>query len=217
MWTGLVSHDDRYAFQTEMTFMTTNTEIPMAERYRALVFVSMLLLVLAMPAAVALAQDTEADFEPYPLRPADTSSPRDTLRSFLTNVQQVVEAWRRGEPWTVTRYRAQVRALQTLDFSTTPDGSSWSVRALRAVLLKEILDRIPLPPDDEIPGDAEVADGAITTWTIPDTKITIRRIEHGPRAGEFLFSTDTVRRLDRLYQMAKHLPYNPGATVGLYE
>ena len=217
MWTGLVSHDDRYAFQTEMTFMTTNTEIPMAERYRALISVSMLLLALAMPAAVALAQDTEADFEPYPLRPADTSSPQDTLRSFLTNVQRVVEGWRRGEPWTVTRYRAQVRALQTLDFSTTPDGSSWSVRVLRAVHLKEILDRIPLPPDDEIPGDAEVADGAITTWTIPDTKITIRRIEHGPRAGEFLFSTDTVRRLDRLYQLAKHLPYKPGATVGLYE
>ncbi len=177
----------------------------------------MLLLAFAMPAAVALAQDTEADFEPYPLRPADTSSPRDTLRSFLTNGQRVVEGWRRGESWTVTRYRAQVRAFQTLDFSTTPDGSSWSVRALRAVLLKEILDRIPLPPDDEIPGDAEVADGAITTWTIPDTKITIRRIEHGPRAGEFLFSTDTVRRLDRLYQLAKHLPYKPGATVGLYE
>ncbi|MDJ0834627.1 MAG: mechanosensitive ion channel family protein, partial [Gammaproteobacteria bacterium] len=201
----------------EKTFMTKNTEISMAACSRAIKSTSLLLLALLMPASVVLAQGTGADFEPYPLRPADTSSPRDTLNSFLTNTKRVVEGWRQGEPWTVTRYRAQVRALQTLDFSTTPDGNSWSVRALRAVYLKEILDRIPLPPEDEIPGDAEVLDDAITTWTIPDTRITIRRIEDGARAGEFLFSTDTVRRLDRLYRLTKHLPYKPGATVGVYE
>ena len=39
----------------------------------------------------------------------------------------------------------------------------------------------------------------------------------GPRAGEFLFSADTVQRLDRLYRQSKHLPYKPGATAGIYE
>ncbi len=34
---------------------------------------------LAVP--VAIAQDTEADFDPDPLRPANTSNPRATLRS----------------------------------------------------------------------------------------------------------------------------------------
>ncbi len=85
------------------------------------------------------------------------------------------------------------------------------------LFLKEILDRIELPPEDEIPGDGECADGTITQWTIPDTRITIQRIEDGPRAGEFLCSADTVQRLDRLYRQAKHLPYQPGATVGVYE
>ncbi|MDJ0807811.1 MAG: mechanosensitive ion channel [Gammaproteobacteria bacterium] len=204
------------AHQMEKTLLTS-TKDSITTYHRALVFISLLLLALLMPAPALFAQDTVSDFEPYPLRPADTSSPRDTLHSFRSNVKRVFDGWRQGEPWTVTRYRAQVRALQTLDFSTTPDGNSWSVRALRAVHLQEILNRIPLPPDDQIPGDADLEDGAIKSWTIPNTRITIRRIEDGPRAGEFLFSTDTVRRLDRFYQLSKHLPYQPDAMVGVYE
>lgn len=80
-------------------------------------------------------------------------------------------------------------------------------------MLKEILDRIALPPDDKVPGDTEIADGTITRWTIPDTSITIARIESGPRAGEFLFSADSVQRLHRFYAHAKHLPYKPGPRV----
>ncbi|MGI9263753.1 MAG: hypothetical protein ACR2QU_02415, partial [Gammaproteobacteria bacterium] len=85
------------------------------------------------------------------------------------------------------------------------------------MLLKEILDRLELPPDDRIPGDAEVAAGDVTRWTIPDTTIRIERIEDGPRAGEFLFSADSVQRLHRLYRHAKHLPYQSVVEVGIYE
>ena len=91
------------------------------------------------------------------------------------------------------------------------------MRTERLSLLKEVLDRIELPPESEIPGKAEVADGALTQWTIPDTSITIERIAQGPQAGQFLFSADTVERLDRLYRNTKHLPYKPGATGGWYE
>jgi len=114
-------------------------------------------------------------------------------------------------------YRAYFRSLATLDFSTTPDGDSRMVRAQRLMLLMEVLNRIELPPDHEIPGDAEVEDGTITQWTIPDTSITIERIEHGLRSGEFLFSADTVQRLERLYRHVKHLPYKPGVSTGWYE
>jgi MscS family membrane protein len=84
-------------------------------------------------------------------------------------------------------------------------------------MLKEVLDRTEVPPDNEIADDTEVSDGSVTRWTIPDTRITIARIEDGPRAGEFLFSSDTVQRLHRLYRHVKHLPYKPGAPIGLYE
>ena len=73
------------------------------------------------------------------------------------------------------------------------------------LFLKEILDRIELPPDSEIPGEEEVADKekAITRWTIPNTRIMIARVEEGPRAGEFLFTAETVSRLDQFYERAK--------------
>ncbi len=64
--------------------MVRMTERPVARLSRVLLPVSLLLLVLVTSAPVALAQDTKADFDPYPLRPADTSSPRDTWRVFST-------------------------------------------------------------------------------------------------------------------------------------
>ena len=58
---------------------------------------------------------------------------------------------------------------------------------------------------------------ALTHWTIPNTRITIAKIEEGPRAGVFLFTAETVDRLREFYDGAKALPYKPGASVGLYE
>jgi MscS family membrane protein len=131
-------------------------------------------------------------------------------------MNQAIDAWRRGALDEVSD-RASMSAMDALDFSMTPHSSAWSVRIERALLLKEILDRIELPPAEEIPGDDEVADGTITEWIIPDTRITIARIEDGPRAGEFLFSAATVQRLATFYKLAKDLPYKPEASLGFYE
>ena len=182
--------------------------------------VSLIVLAVTLSAPASGSQDAGNDVDPHPLRPADTSSPRDTLRSFLTNMIEAIQARRQAddEMITTTGLQAYSRALQTLDFSTTPYSDSWMVRTQRVAMLKELLDRIELPPDNEIPGKTEVAEGAITQWTIPNTRIRIKRIEQGPRAGEFLFSADTVEGLERLYRHAKHLPYQPGtAAVGWYE
>lgn len=50
----------------------------------------LLCLILLIPLPLAVAQDEGALFNPYPLRPADTSSPRDTLSSFNKNVNEAV-------------------------------------------------------------------------------------------------------------------------------
>ena len=174
-----------------------------------------LVLALAAPLSGAeLHEGTEPD--PHPLRPADTSSPRDTLRSFLKNANQAVDAWRRDE-LNAKSGRAYQRALETLDLSSTPHRDTWWIRTERMLLLKELLDRIELPPESAIPGDSEVADGAVLQWMIPDTRIIIARIGNGPRAGEFLFSAETVEKLQRYYAHAKHLPYKPGISAGFYE
>jgi MscS family membrane protein len=44
-------------------------------------------------------------------------------------------------------------------------------------------------------------------WQIPGTEITIARVAEGPRAGEFLFSPDTVERLRSFYEVVQELPY----------
>jgi MscS family membrane protein len=136
------------------------------------------------------------DITENPLKPADNSSPRDTLRSFLTDTNIAIEDQRRrGTMLSQAGYRAYTRALSTLDFSTTPDSDSRMIMNMRILLLHEILARIELPPDSEIPGDDEVSGGDLKKWTIPGSRITIQRVEGGPRVGEFLFSARTVQRL----------------------
>jgi MscS family membrane protein len=182
------------------------------DRGRGILLLALLLAQLSLPGGMAIAEAPDL----HPLRPADTSSPRETLRSFLSDANEVIGAWRRGE-MRAASFRAHNRAVETLDLSTTAHGDSSSVQTLRVLLLKEILDRIALPAYDQIPGAGEVVDGSLTRWTLPDTRITIARIPDGPRAGEFLFSAETVAQLDRLYRQAQSMPYKPGATAGIYE
>jgi len=153
-----------------------------------------------------------------PLKPADTSSPRDTLRSFLRDIDiAIVEKHRSWELQTPVVDQAFIRAASTLNFRTTPDGTSNLIISQRTLLLKEILDRVEFPPTEEIPGDEEVARKYLKKWTIPGTSITIERVETGPRAGEYLFSAWTVQRLHRFYRMLREHPYKPDATPDFYE
>nr|MDJ0884901.1 hypothetical protein [Desulfobacterales bacterium] len=153
-----------------------------------------------------------------PLQPADTSSPRATLRSFLEDAKVIIdEQQKSGRTTTPRALRALNRAASTLDFSTTPDSESWSVNSARISMLYEILARIALPPDNAIPGEDDVAQGHLTRWTVPGSRIHIQQIAEGPRDGEFLFSAWTVQRLHRFYWKIKHLPYKPGAIPGIYE
>jgi len=175
-------------------------------------------LLTTLTAAPAPAQENllSALEDPHPLRAAETSSPRATLRSFIRDFNVGVRDWRGGKPLPrVTR--SLLRAAETLDVSELPAFRREATLGVWMALLKEILDRVVLPPYDLIPGDEAVADGSITRWVLPDTKITIARIEEGPRAGEFLFSKETVANLREYYELARDLPYKKGATVGIYD
>jgi MscS family membrane protein len=54
-------------------------------------------------------------------------------------------------------------------------------------------------------------------WTLPNTEITLARMETGPRAGEVLFSADTVERIPEFYEDVKDRPYVNTLTRGWYE
>ena len=187
----------------------------MSERIGPRLVLPLVLLFALQPTARA-ADEPAPGFDAFPLRPADTSSPRDTLRSFNRYITEGFQAVETGAHEAEVA-RAAERARETFDFSQLSERGRIAREIESILLMKEILDRIALPPLEEIPGDQTVANKDLTQWTIPDTRITIARVEEGPRAGEFLFTAETVDRLRQDYERAKLLPYKPGAIVGFYE
>ncbi len=157
----------------------------------------------------------------------DTSSPRGTLMLFLTEMNELFETVRtlkyvdRTDP----KYVPQVmRILGCLDVSQVPEYYREEYAAEAAVCLKEVLDRVELPPAEEIPGpeDLESSEGTepLTHWQVPNTRITIVRMPEGPRKGEYLFSAGTVQRAPLLYQRMRALPYRkhgPPVSPGFYQ
>ncbi len=155
--------------------------------------------------------------EPYPLRAADTSSPRDTLRGFIRDFNEAVDVWREGEPRDVIQ-RPMQRAAETLDTSEVRALGRESTVLIDMALLREVLDRVELPQYEDIPGDAQVAaDSTLNRWVIPNTRIEIVKIPDGSRAGQFLFSKQTVAEIGTYYDLARKIPYKTGAIVGIYE
>lgn len=154
--------------------------------------------------------------DPYPLRPADTASPRDTLRSFIRIFNTAVKDWRNLEERPDINLSLR-RAADTLDFSELPSLRRDAAMVVHMVLLKEILDRVELPPFNEVPGVQDVTDNQVLRWTVPNTEIEIAKIEEGPRAGHFVFTKNTVANLHEYYRIAQDLPYKQGATVGIYD
>jgi MscS family membrane protein len=161
-----------------------------------------------------------------PLRPPDTSSPRATLQGFIATVDDVysrmnnvlgayVDSGRLYFTAEEERQRRAAReeapsAFRYLDLSHVPPVVMDIVPSERILQLKEILDRIAIPPLIDIPDRDEVARQSTKRWRLPNTEIDIVRIESGPRAGEYLVSAETIERLPEFYERVKMLPYKPG-------
>lgn len=177
--------------------------------------------------------DTLAADADNPLARADTSSPRATLTGFVetlnqghAQVKEILKSYlsssrlylSAAERVEVDRLLEQLElARRTLNLSELPAALAESLSMYRILQLKEVLDRLELPASESIPDAAAMESEQFKRWTLPGTEITIARVEQGPRAGEYLFSSDTVERLPEFYRRIKHLPYQPGATAGWYE
>ena len=175
-----------------------------------------LLCCLALAPTTAAAQNSSANFEA-----ADTSSPRDTLRSFIdacNELHHLVTTTKYFDRHDPEHMAIAERALDCIDDSEIP-GFSRVERAGEAVVcLKEVLDRVELPPWEEIPDiDAIIAAGGsekLNHYRIPGTRITISKVEAGARRHEYLFSTGTVERAPSYYRSLLFKPYRTdGPTI----
>lgn len=112
------------------------------------------------------------------------------------------------------------RATSCMDLNAFPPSLQKDLGYGRAIMLKEIFDRIELPPLSEIP-DAAAVDfdfennkyPKLEYWQIPNTEIILVRAERGILRGQYLFSSESVEKLPYLYQQIKHLPYKSDTTI----
>ena len=151
-----------------------------------------------------------------PLKPADRSSPRATLQTFLDDGDAFGEFATRDYLPSPSHSRFERLELlgqkrnQSLDLSEVPSAARTKAGYAAANALYETLSRISLPPPDQIP-DAERMKAMGTAdaqrWVIPDTEIALVRVKAGPHSGEFLFSPDTVLRAGEFYERVRELPY----------
>jgi MscS family membrane protein len=172
------------------------------------------LVVVAWSAAAFGAEDK-------PLAPADTSSPRAALESFVANVDAIYADLKGSKPSPEQRDRLRrriARVATCLDLSQVAPSLVDSKRRQAAVNLKEVLDRIELPPRAEIPDTERVAAEKLARWRMPGSEITLVRLSEGGRAGEWVFSADTVERSEEFFRLAESLPYRPDAgSPGLHD
>jgi MscS family membrane protein len=167
----------------------------------------------------------------HPLEPLDMSSPRATLNNFLTTGDALFK-YVHEEYWGNTNSVAEDRLH---NFNTTLDrmfdlreiapAARYDLGRDGSVYLLEVLSRIELPPEADIPdaaayvvalgveqptvdaetGNDKKAVGKLVSWTIPHTEITLVRVADGERAGQFLFSFSTVIRAKEFYEKVRSL------------
>jgi len=172
-------------------------------------FALIVLIAAAAPVHAASAQQQQ-----HPLEPVDRSSPRGTLNGFIdacNKIYGVIQQEEHGIKKTQEYEHLEDRLLRCLDLSRQPDYLRGHAGQEAAICLKEVLDRIELPPDAGIPDanalSTEPGAASLDRWTIPHTEITITRVAEGARQGEFLFSPETVERAFTYYERVEHLPY----------
>ena len=168
-----------------------------------------------------------------PLRPIDTSSPRATIQGFLEFMNEaygmgtgLVESYLASSTTYLTAeqmasihnsHHLQESAHRALDLSELPPAMVHESSRRLAIQLKGVLDHIVLPPIESIPDAQAMAMAEFKRWTIPGTEIQIAQVKTGPRAGEYLFTPETLSRLPEFYAKVGDLPYKPGASVGWYD
>ncbi len=174
----------------------------------------------------ALVVPVLADEPEHPLLPADISSPRATFNSFVENCETAYALLKeKGRDMDDGQARTEVlEAIRNIkhcmDLSEMAEFRRDNAAKEAAVALKEVLDRIDMPKEKNIPDLKAMtnADGSLMErWTIPNTEITFEQVKEGPLKGSYLFSADTVGRAGEFIQRVIHLPYKKGATEGFAE
>ena len=156
------------------------------------------------------------------LTAADTSSPRATLKTFLSSVDKYMDlsldatisyadSDRFYQNDREKRLNAQagrqfVAALETLDLSELPSGFRRVLAIESLVRMTDVIARIDIPLLSDVPDHEAMKIAGESIWRIPNTRIEIALVTDGARAGEYLFSARTVANLADIHQRVAYHP-----------
>jgi MscS family membrane protein len=194
----------------------TGKRLPPSRRALSLTVALMVCAVTMILGAACISADPDLGTQPlHPLAPPDTSSPRATLKTFVHEMNEAVAAYKADRrPEVLARF---IGAVRCLNLESEPPAIRNVLGFYTALYLKETLDRIEIPRQEDIPDAQAVATEKLSRWTIPYTEITIGVVHNGPTGDQFLFTPDTVQKSEEFYNKVKKLPYKPGATGALYK
>lgn len=185
-------------------------------RVRLLTFLAAGLSMLGLAANISPlgaqdpAPDPDADFASE-VSIVKTDSPRDTMRSFVTAMND----YRRGVETNNERLQARIDdAVRTLNLEDTPFILRKKKGQEAAIFLIEAIDRIIVVDFDKVPEVGDDPDKPILRWRLRNTAVTIARVEAGDRAGEYLFTQETVFRASEFYDEVKGRPFLEGSGQG---
>lgn len=215
---------------------------------------SMALLIIVMASSASLAQELRApvgesdigqsELHSYlldnPISPPDTTSPRATLESFVIIMREASRIWRHvrdefdqsGRPFLTDEEKLEIKyvlalidkASMVFDLEEIPLTARDRTAIETVLQFQEILDRIYIPPMDDIPGAtagsflhssarAELPE----SWIIPSTNITIARMNAGHRKGHYLVTAETVEQIPDDYEVVKDFPPKIDSGEDLYD
>ncbi|MDQ0506265.1 mechanosensitive ion channel family protein [Xanthobacter agilis] len=166
-------------------------------------------------AGLALAGPAVAQASPEPTSPLDpleTSSPSATYQSFLRQSHRLQQKYleyaahktRAGE---VELAAIILRTHRLLELEPLPPAIRDKVASAAITYLVDILNRLPEVPAADIPGAPGRDWGKLPAkWNIPGTDIQIAQVEKGLRAGEYLFTADSLEDLPKDYALIVDQP-----------
>ncbi|WP_261824311.1 mechanosensitive ion channel family protein [Vibrio neonatus] len=139
---------------------------------------------------------------------SDTSSPSQTLASFMRDSSIVIEHWQQETLYLKEAQYAYSQVQRTMDLSMVPNRSRTVVVMEKVILLRELLERIDPKIHQLAPSHKQVVERGIEHWRFGNTEIVISRQLEGERSDQFLFSSSTIQSLPRWYRTMSASPYD---------
>lgn len=174
----------------------------MTRLFRVLCFLA---LVAAPGGGIAATAD-----EIHPLSPPKMDSPRATIQSVLSEVEDAFTARRNGDPRRLEDLLRR-RAIYLLDLDDQPPQLRNETGVESILMLYEILTRIHLGATSDLPGSEQVEAQALKSWVVPNTTLALQLAGENAAAQGFRLSDGSLARLRTDYELIRYEPKRSGS------